>query len=276
MPHLIWPLSSRTYNTASAVLVNTIRENNLSQLVDFPTRFRNQQTPSLLDLVLVNDPDTVSGIEQHPPLGKSDHIILHSRLQLLFPPTNDKFIKTLKITNYRRLDGLVEAVDWVSLLQPAADVELMWSIFAETLQGLVDNCTSTSRTTFIPLKPWINANILKLIRHKKSLWQRYTRRKEQRDYDAHRSFSNFLSSTIANAKRDYELKLTRSNDRKGFYKYVRSTLNTKVEVPLVYDRSGRPCSDPEESANILADSFFFFFHPRNWFTSRDNHPSSFS
>ena len=41
-----------------------------------PTRKREGQRPSLIDLVLVNDEEIISEIEHHSPLGKSDHDVL--------------------------------------------------------------------------------------------------------------------------------------------------------------------------------------------------------
>ncbi|XP_044745064.1 uncharacterized protein LOC123306927 [Coccinella septempunctata] len=255
MPDVVWPLSSKIYNSASAVFTDMIRDSDLTQLVDFPTRFRGTQSPSLLDLILVNDTDIVSNIEQHPPFGKSDHVVIRSTLLLKFPSANNIATKSIKITDYEKLVSLTEGVDWVSLLQPAADVEVMWNSFAETLLGLYDCCTVTKDVSFIPTKPWINAEILRQIRHKRSIWRRYVRGRKRRDYDAHRAFSSYLSATIKNAKREYELKIARSKDRKKFFKYVRSTLNSKVDTPLVYDQNNKLCSGPEESANVLADSF---------------------
>ncbi|KAL3285142.1 hypothetical protein HHI36_019263 [Cryptolaemus montrouzieri] len=45
---------------------------NLEQIVNFPTRFRNDES-SLLDLVLVDDTNLVSDIQQYPMLGLSDN-----------------------------------------------------------------------------------------------------------------------------------------------------------------------------------------------------------
>lgn len=255
MPDVIWPLTSKIYSSTSSVYVDIIRESNLFQLVDFPTRFRNCQNPSLLDLVLVNDGNLVSSIEQHPPFGKSDHITLRSILQLKFPASCSKSSKTIRITDYRRLYHLVEVIDWSAVLLPVTDVEYMWSEFVDTLHGLVDECSTLRDIVRIPTKPWINKDIIKMIRHKKSIWQRYQRHKQQRDYEAHRTYSNSLSTIISNAKKDYESKLVNTRDRKKFFKYVNSALNSKVDVPLVHNDNNQPCSSFEEAADVLADSF---------------------
>jgi len=48
----------------------------LTQHVNFPTRYRNDQIPSLLDLILSTDQHVVTDLASLPPLGKSDHIVI--------------------------------------------------------------------------------------------------------------------------------------------------------------------------------------------------------
>ncbi len=48
----------------------------LSQHVTQPTRYRENDTPSLLDLILTNEENMVDNLGYMPGLGKSDHLIL--------------------------------------------------------------------------------------------------------------------------------------------------------------------------------------------------------
>lgn len=89
MPDVKWPNPSKTFNSPSSAYIDSIHNNNLFQLIDFPTRFCGSQNPSLLDLVLTNDTDLISKIEQCPPLGKSDHIILMAPFICIFQQLED-------------------------------------------------------------------------------------------------------------------------------------------------------------------------------------------
>ena len=40
------------------------------------TRFRDGQTPSILDWILTDDPDIVDELTYEKPIGKSDHVCL--------------------------------------------------------------------------------------------------------------------------------------------------------------------------------------------------------
>ena len=48
----------------------------ITQHVTFPTRYRNDQTPSVLDLILSTDQHEVTDRTSLPPLGKSDYVVI--------------------------------------------------------------------------------------------------------------------------------------------------------------------------------------------------------
>jgi hypothetical protein len=64
------------------------------------------------------------------------------------------------------------------------------------LLNTVNECSSIIKVKRSSSKPWINANILKLIRTKRALWKTFKRTGEQIDYAAHIAFSNRLSTII--------------------------------------------------------------------------------
>lgn len=113
--------------------MDIIRENKPFSAGEFPNAFRNNQNPSLLDLVMVNHGNLSSSIKQHPPLCKSDHITLHSILQLKFPASCSRSLKTIKITDYRQIYYLEEVIDWSAVVLPITDID--------TLHGLMDECS---------------------------------------------------------------------------------------------------------------------------------------
>ena len=55
--------------------LDTIDDLFLFQHINEPTRYREEETPSLLDLVFTNEQDMISNLVYLPPLGNSDHII---------------------------------------------------------------------------------------------------------------------------------------------------------------------------------------------------------
>ena len=72
-----WETKSTIMRSVSADLfLDTIGNLFLEQLVNEPNRIRNEQTSSLLDLVLTNNIYFVDEISVQDPIGKSDHVVL--------------------------------------------------------------------------------------------------------------------------------------------------------------------------------------------------------
>ena len=82
-------------------------------MVDFPTRYRTGQTPSILDLLLVHDELMIQSLESLPGIGKSDHVMLlitlHYSYELKFN-SNTKF--NFKNADFQLLDSIIDSIDW--------------------------------------------------------------------------------------------------------------------------------------------------------------------
>jgi len=74
MPCINWTLL--TVSPANNCNETLLEDLYLIQHVTFPTRFRNNQMPSLLDLMLTDDENTVSNTTSLRPHRKSDHIVI--------------------------------------------------------------------------------------------------------------------------------------------------------------------------------------------------------
>ena len=80
----------------NSAFLTYLAENTLYQSVESPTRFRDGQIPSLLDLVITDDPDQILSIDHLPPIGASDHVCLLTTLQTvttLFRPYLQKIYR---------------------------------------------------------------------------------------------------------------------------------------------------------------------------------------
>ena len=78
MKEINWSLceSSENQEHISSVSLEGIKDFFLFQHVREPTRFREGQIPSVLDLILTNEENMVEKIDYLPSLGKSDHVVL--------------------------------------------------------------------------------------------------------------------------------------------------------------------------------------------------------
>ena len=63
-------------NKEEIMLINTLSNNYLVQLVQNPTRGRGKDKPSLIDLVITNDDKAVSDLANSSPIGNNDHCVI--------------------------------------------------------------------------------------------------------------------------------------------------------------------------------------------------------
>ncbi|CAG2209849.1 unnamed protein product [Mytilus edulis] len=81
-PDINWETWSAKDNISTNFL-ECIRDCYYQQMVDKPTRYRINQEPSLLDLILVNDKNFIQNIEYQDPIGHSDHNVLVLTLNVI-------------------------------------------------------------------------------------------------------------------------------------------------------------------------------------------------
>ena len=77
-----WPINGNSLHTPPAqLLVDLLVDSHLSQLVTKPTRYRLNQTPSVLDLIITSEKDSVASLENLNPTAKSDYLTLMANIQ---------------------------------------------------------------------------------------------------------------------------------------------------------------------------------------------------
>ncbi|XP_063924466.1 uncharacterized protein LOC135138425 [Zophobas morio] len=251
MSYLSWPL--QPHSPYNEIILDSMHEGNLTQLVSEPTRIRQNQSPSQTDLIFANDPDLLTKIEYLPPFGKSDHLVISSNVQIYVNPTK-KLVKKIKHTNYGNVRRDLANFNWISMFQTSNACE-MWEVFQSKLSASVNNHTYVKEVKLIPNKPWIDNRLVQLIKHKRQLWTCYKNSSSEDRYREHRIFSNHVTTELKKARQLFENNLTETESPKKFYKYIRSMLSTKVGIPLLRKPDGSLCTSNQQTADLLADEF---------------------
>ena len=108
--------------------MNVLRDNYLYQHVLEPARYRFNNMPSILDLVLSNHDDNISEITFLPSLGKSDHLILVFELmcgQLCSERLSDRL--NYSKANWQSINELIMDTSWV--MDSDTGVQAAWNDF---------------------------------------------------------------------------------------------------------------------------------------------------
>ena len=93
--------------------IEAVRDSFLFQHVNFNTRFRDNQRPSLLDLVFSSDELLLSNIEQLSPLGKSDHVSIIFDIQGYTRKHKHCNVNyAYNKGNYEEMNNELSSIDW--------------------------------------------------------------------------------------------------------------------------------------------------------------------
>jgi hypothetical protein len=255
MPDVRWPINgNRLHTPSSQLLVDLLTDSHLHQLVTQPTRYRSNQQPSVLDLVITSDDSSIANLEYFNPIGKSDHVTLMADLQLCHTPRARTVLFQRTIIDFEALNKRLTQIDWKSLLSDVS-VSRNWDHFKTALSDAVSQSTSTSLLKKSSSKPWINGRILGQVRKKRSLWRAFKRSGSATDYEAHRAFSNHLSSVIRETRLKYEKGIADDKDPKRLYKHIRTKLSGPVKTIHVKDDSGLVVDSNNGVADVFAETF---------------------
>lgn len=256
-PGISWPSLSSSSSFGQS-LVDIILEQAWSQHVSFPTRYREGQTPSLLDLVITNESHFVDLVRTLPPLGKSDHIILHfdliTRWPLLSP--SKTLVRSFKRTNFHLLkDYLRSQLNLVS-----------WEPFPDNLNGQLEKIIQNADSLLVPRvrkspgnKPPLPRCIRHLMDARSKAFARYKLTNLSEDAATFRQLRNLLKSRIRffHLSQQSELLYRAQSNRSILYRYLRSTRKLSPSPLALSLPDGSPATTPHQ----VADTFLKYFEP---------------
>ena len=101
-------------NHISTLVLECLRDCFLFQHVREPIRYRSQNVPNILDLILTNDEDMVSNLIYKPGLGKSYHVILEFTYNCYIESSDYSYNKFNCFKgNYNEITNKLQETDWV-------------------------------------------------------------------------------------------------------------------------------------------------------------------
>ena len=182
--------------------LDQVQDSFLFQHVDFPTRGNN-----ILDLVLSSEEGMVSNLTTLGKLGASDHDILFFNLcTKVNIKHNQRLVPNFRRANWQQINQDMAMIDWDTLLE-GKDVEESWSVFKSKLLQICGKHVPYCKKRLRKRKPWINQGLIRKIRKKRKLYNRY----KETGIAVHKEeFVNLqveVKRDIENAKVEFELNL---------------------------------------------------------------------
>ncbi|XP_063615393.1 uncharacterized protein LOC134788435 [Penaeus indicus] len=117
-----WDLGTMIDGSKGSEIVEWISENAFTQHITSPTRFREGNRPSLLDLVITRYRTDIDCSELSVPLGKSDHVVIQVDIVSKKLKPEEKWSRAYDKINAEELRDAASQITWIPD-SPDADVE---------------------------------------------------------------------------------------------------------------------------------------------------------
>ena len=253
-PNINW--DTHDADAAGGLLLEVILNNFWTQYVSSATRGNN-----ILDLVISSEETMIHNLSIDEHLANSDHNIVSFRLVIETEiKTNRQGRYDYNKTNYNQLLDSLKSLDWDKKLSNFS-VEEMWCTFKEYLMHEANNCTPTVKNRAVRYPKWMTREARRARNYKYKMWKRFQGSQSYNDKIEYKRALNIATSTFRDAKRHFEVKLSREckTNPKSFYAYVRSKSKTKDKVWPLKDNNGNLVVEDSKICNLLNDFFSSVF-----------------
>ncbi len=249
-----WYVYDKT-NTEGSILQSVIENMNCVQVVDFPTRFRNDKT-SCLDLLFTNRDNLISDLHSSSPIGKSDHVPVIFEIKCNYPKIK-KFTRNiwnLQAGNSEELNRHLLNLDWETILDTNdanISTNRWYNLFIQVADLYIPHKTITINNDDLP---YMTRRLKKLIRTKDKYFKIYQSSGLESDHDIYKFHRNTLTYELRQAESKYydqlsqDLLINQTNSKMWWKLIKKTTSNTGSalhETPildndiLIYDDKGK-------------------------------------
>ena len=256
LPSISWSTGEAS-GTFATEFLEKCDELDLEQQVTELTRFRHGQNPSLLDLILTDEPDLIEKIEYMPPLGKSDHIAIKFCLKNAFTIR----AKPQRL-NYRKIDdpkfrNILKQQNWKQMFQPQKSLLNAAHDFLDVMSSGITSCTPKSKSKEPPKAPWMTRRIQKLVRAKRTKWDKYKNNRSDQNYHDYKTALNRFTRAKNEAVRFHEMRLVENKGKnpKAYYRYLSSKSKYQNNQICMTNESDVTVTDEESCVKVLARYF---------------------
>ena len=201
----------------------------------------------------------VQDLTDHPPLGESDHVSIE--FNVCFTQVKDEITPGHNIykTNYGVIKSELNQQVWEELQN--SKFENDYDMFFEKLRTAMELNTLKKANSKSKKNMYMTNGAMRLKNKKGRLWQRYLASNNRYDRKNYIKCKNDLRQLTRELRRDYEQELARiaKSKPKAFWKYAKSRLKTKPQIPALSKPDGSKASTPKDKAETLNAYFSSVF-----------------
>ena len=261
-----WPNESVPSEKAHLLhFIRVLQDCFLYQHVTEPTRYREGENASLLDLILSSEEGVVHDLSYHPPLAESDHICLKFDVYLGTSQPAKKSGSSYIIfkANFVKICEGLNHQNWIELLTKSFTED--YDTFCRILAKVTDENKPPAKDPTKKRSIYMNHDALRLKNTKNKLWRKYLTKQSKYDHDKYVNCKNQLRNLTRKLRTDFEKHITAELEKKPkvFWKYANSRLKTRASIPTLTRKDGTKAKSAKEQAETLNMYFASSFTKEN-------------
>ena len=263
-PEIDW--ENEHVNEASPVIypfIETIQGCFLHQHIFEPTRYRENQEPSLLDLVFTNEEGMLQELVHRPGLGESDHECLTFHLKCYNLETKRAAVPNFLKGDYVTMRNRLQKINWHTALKGtfATAYNNFQGFLRDAMKGCIPNRVNPKKRKNI----YMTNEALRKKDLKNRLWRRYKQTRSGFDYRQYVRSKNSLRRLTRKVRFDFERRIAADAKTapKKFWSYVSSRTKTKSTIPSLKRKNGSLADTASEKADELNKFFATTFTNEN-------------
>ena len=269
-PGIDWELETTKHTSELNIenkFLSCIKDNFLFQMVSQATHNRGDQTPTLIDLVITNDPELLSDLSYNAPVGKSHHSCISFKVyvDLVNTPHINNSIPIAKYDyekgDYEGMRKEVKDINWKNLFDESKDVN-EWN---KNLEKVITDV----RDKYVPrvhigkckgkkVKSFpVDNTVLDKLHNKRKAFKYYKKYPTTNNRDNYHFHRNVCNSAIRVAKLNKEINIAKrvKDNPKSFFNYFNAQIKPKEGISNLKKEDGTFTENDQDKAEVL-NTFF--------------------
>ena len=257
----------------SGELLRMAMENSMTQWVKEKTRYRGEDEPSRLDLIITKEAELIENMKYGCPIGKSDHVMIECVLGEGRMERRDEHYRTGRLNygkaDFTKLRNYFEQVDW-SAFEDASDIEDKWKEFVNIYEEGINKYVPRVKKEQKKIQAWFNKRCEESKRKRDTAWNKWMKRKGPFAWEEYKKARNEYTKIRREEARKYEKNIVEKckNEPKLFYRFVNGKLKNKKEISKL-KVNGEFLEDEELMAEELNKCFQKVFTNEETFNEPD-------
>ena len=238
--------------------LDLMMENMMTQQIKENTRYRGEDEPARLDLVLTRHLQLNDDIKYMCPLGKSDHVTIVVNIE----GSRGKMDEAYKGNrpNYRKADtdklkNHFRNFNW-DMLMRARNVQEKYDIFMDAYRVGVSRHVPRYKLRKEGNREWFNGRCARAKERRDTVWKKWKRHRNTRNKEEFKQARNEYMKVRKEEERGYEKGIVEKckEQPKLLYKFINRKIKPKEPIERLKSEHGMT-EDPKSMAELLNTKF---------------------